>query len=282
MKIHNFSSSFLTQNFSLYKTITSGQFFNYYYNSKTKIFTVINGDFIFTLFQENNIIYFNSNDSIMDEKYIKNFLGLDFDTTKLELFEDEIFQKAYSNHKDLRVMNTDLFQTIISFVCSSAANISKIQKNIQLISQIFGKYDEYYKIYLFPNPIDINSLEKLLECKVGYRAKYILQISEFFAQNHHVLEDLHKYSYEQAHTLLCSLPGIGSKVANCICLFGLKHYGAFPVDVWIKKILIEEYNFTGGEKQLEYKAKLHFGNVAGYCQQYLFQYIRDKNRNNLK
>lgn len=237
---------------------------------------------MFTLFQEDNIMYLTSNNSIVDEKYIKNFLGLDFDTTKLELFEDEIFQKVYKNHKDLRVMNTDLFQTIISFVCSSAANISKIQKNIHLISQTFGKYNEHHKIYSFPDPKDINSLEKLLKCKVGYRAKYILQISEFFTQNPHILEDLYKYTYEQAHTLLCSLPGIGSKVANCICLFGLKHYGAFPVDVWIKKILIEEYNLTGNEKQLEHKAKLHFGNLAGYYQQYLFQYIRDKNRNNLK
>ncbi|MFT4244561.1 MAG: DNA glycosylase [Candidatus Woesearchaeota archaeon] len=270
------SSSFTTQDFSLYKTITSGQFFNYHYKTKAKVFTIINGENIFILFQENNIVHFTSNNSVINERHIKNFLGLDFDTTKLDLFEDKIFQKAYKQHGDLRVMNTDLFQTIISFVCSSAANISKIQKNIQLISQMFGKYNKNYKVYSFPSPEQINSLEKLLECKVGYRAKYILQISEFFTQNPHILEDLYKYSYEQAHTLLCSLPGIGSKVANCICLYALKHYDAFPVDVWIKKILIEEYKFTGNEKQLEYQAKLHFGKLAGYYQQYLFEYIREK------
>ena len=265
-------------NFSLFKTITSGQFFNYYYDETSKVFTIINGEIIFTLFQESKVLYFQSNNSQIDKQYVENFLGLDFDINSLELFEDEIFQNAYKNNKDLRVMNIDLFQTIISFVCSSAANISKIQKNIQLISQSFGEYDSTYKVYSFPRPEQINLIDKLLECKVGYRAKFILKISEIFAQNPHILEDLHKYSYEQAHTLLCSLPGIGSKVANCICLFALKHYEAFPVDVWIKKILIDEYKFTGNEKELEHKAKLHFGNLAGYYQQYLFQYIRDSEK----
>ena len=35
--------------------------------------------------------------------------------------------------------------------------------------------------------------------------------------------------------------GIGKKVADCICLFGLYHIDAFPVDTHVKKILEAHY-----------------------------------------
>mgnify|MGYP006268638887 CR=1 FL=1 len=265
-------SSIITTNFSLYKTLTSGQFFNYYYNEQKNTFTCINEDSIFTLSQKDNIIYFEG----VGEKYVLNFLGLNFDTSVLEELEDNIFQEAYQKHKNLRVMNTELFQTIISFICSSASNISKIQNNIKLISQTLGEYNSKYNVYSFPKPEQINNYDTLLKCKVGYRAKYIIQVSEFFTNNPQILEDLKYYTYNQAYTLLCSLPGIGSKIANCICLFALKHYESFPVDTWIRKILREDYKFAGNDSQLEHFAKMHFGKYTGYYQQYLFQYSREK------
>jgi N-glycosylase/DNA lyase len=194
----------------------------------------------------------------------------------IKFFQDEYFQKAFLEFEGIRVMKCDLFQTIISFVCSAAANISKIKTNIRLISQAFGEYNAKYNTFSFPRPENITNLELLKECSVGYRAKYILEISKYFAKYPLVLEELEKMNYIDAMEFLQSLPGIGSKIANCICLFALNHYEAFPVDTWIETILREEYQFVGNNKQLEMLAKEYFKEYAGYYQQYLFHYSRTK------
>jgi N-glycosylase/DNA lyase len=44
-------------------------------------------------------------------------------------------------------------------------------------------------------------------------------------------------SMAEALSALKMLDGVGDKVANCIVLFGLSKLEAFPVDVWMKRIL---------------------------------------------
>ena len=227
--------------------------------------------------QEGNILYY---ENILEES-LKEFLGLNFDHKKLTYFmHDSYFKEAYNHYLGLKILKCDLFQTIISFVCSAAANQKKIENNIQLISEKFGLYNEKYDIYLFPTPIQLSSnihaLELLKESKVGYRAKYILSIAEKISKNPELLTQISHASYYTSHNLLTSFDGVGSKVADCICLFAIHHFEAFPVDTWIKKILFSWYDIEGNQKQLELQSKEKFGMYGGYIQQYLFHYAREK------
>ena len=143
----------------------------------------------------------------------------------------------------------------------------------------------YY--YSFPTPEELNraSLDDLLALKLGYRAKYIKRTCEDVCSGKLDLDRLRRLNYADSMETLLSCYGIGIKVANCICLFGLHHIGAFPVDTWIKKILLREYapksQCTGHipesrlcEALIEENFSKYPG-FAGVLQQYIFFYERE-------
>lgn len=262
--------------FNLRETLYSGQFFNFR-EEPNGLYTIVNGQDIFQVKQDEDILYYME----VGKDYLIDFFGLNFDEKKLFYFSDDVyFNEAFNLYRGLKIMNIDLFQTIISFVCSAASNQKKIENNIRLISKKFGTFNGEFNIYRFPTSEQIlskeNTLELLLSCKVGYRAKYILSICEFLVEQQTYLDEILRGDYTTSHKLLMNLPGIGSKVADCICLFGLHHMQAFPVDTWIKKILSTWYAIEGSQKQLELQAKEKFGDYGGYIQQYLFHYAREK------
>ena len=143
----------------------------------------------------------------------------------------------------------------------------------------------YY--YAFPSPEELNraSLDDLLALKLGYRAKYIKRICEDVCSGKLDLDRLRKLNYADSMEVLLSCYGIGVKVANCICLFGLHHIGSFPVDTWIKKILLREYapksHCTGHVPETRLCEALieenfsKYPGFAGVLQQYIFFYERD-------
>ena len=47
--------------------------------------------------------------------------------------------------------------------------------------------------------------------------------------------------YLEAGKALVEFPGVGLKVADCVLLFSLEKMEAFPVDVWVKRILLKHY-----------------------------------------
>ena len=144
---------------------------------------------------------------------------------------------------------------------------------------------EYY--YTFPTPEELNhaSLDDLLALKLGYRAKYIKRTCEDVCSGKLDLDRLRSLNYADSMETLLSCYGIGIKVANCICLFGLHHIGAFPVDTWIKKILLREYapksQCTGHIPESRLCEALieenfsKYPRFAGVLQQYIFFYERE-------
>ena len=143
----------------------------------------------------------------------------------------------------------------------------------------------YY--YAFPSPEELNraSLDDLLALKLGYRAKYIKRTCEDICSGKLDLDRLQGMNYADSMEALLSCYGIGVKVANCICLFGLHHIGAFPVDTWIKKILLREYapksHCTGHVPETRLCEALiaenfsKYPGFAGVLQQYIFFYERE-------
>ena len=148
----------------------------------------------------------------------------------------------------------------------------------------------YY--YAFPSPEELNraSLDDLLALKLGYRAKYIKRTCEDICSGKLDLDRLQGMNYADSMEALLSCYGIGVKVANCICLFGLHHIGAFPVDTWIKKILLREYaptsHCTGHVPETRLCEALiaenfsKYPGFAGVLQQYIFFYEREFSQKN--
>ncbi|PKL67175.1 MAG: DNA lyase [Methanobacteriales archaeon HGW-Methanobacteriales-1] len=191
------------------------------------------------------------------------------------------------------------FECIISSISSANCSIVRWSRSIRDIKSKWGQ--EYLsgleKFYTFPSSQIISQLPEhdleemqrcedhlsedfefnnnLQSCGVGYRAKYIIKAAEMI-QNEINLDKLAKMSYENAFETILELPGVGPKVADCILLYGFGMGEAFPVDVWIKRIVCHLY-FNGKDisvpKIREFGME-EFGGYAGYTQLYLFHYAR--------
>lgn len=264
------------KDFNLEHTLNSGQFF--YFIEENQSYIIITQKNIFRVKQVDNILYYSG----VDEKTIRNFFQLDFDMTCL--YHSKIhpqIQLSLEKYWGLRIIKQDLWQTIVGFVCSAAANIDKIKTNIRLISEFFGEKVEFEgKIYyLFPKPGSLVDEEKLKQAKTGYRAKYLYEINNIVLQNPNILKEIEESNPQKSIELLKEFPGIGSKVADCIALFSLQNYECFPVDTWIAKIMLKYFlpqdNLSA--KQIEKEIDNHFpkGKFRGIHQQYLFHYERN-------
>lgn len=142
--------------------------------------------------------------------------------------------------------------------------------------------------FTFPTPAQLSraSLDDLLDLKLGYRAKYIKRVCEDACSGALDLERLKEMDYLPAMDNLQQFYGIGKKVANCVCLYGLHHVGAFPIDTWIRRILLNEYGPKSRacselpqSKRCEALAEENFSRYGGYVgvmQQYIFYYERKR------
>ena len=205
---------------------------------------------------------------------------------------DDYLSRAAAFGSGIRILNQDLWEMIVTFIISQQKTIPAIRALVEALSE---KYGTRYKIpptvsgyyYAFPSPEELNraSLDDLLALKLGYRAKYIKRTCEDVCSGKLDLDRLRGMDYADSMEALLSCYGIGVKVANCICLFGLHHIGAFPVDTWIKKILLREYapksHCTGHVPETRLCEALiaenfsKYPGFAGVLQQYIFFYERE-------
>ena len=209
-----------------------------------------------------------------------DYFDLDRDYGEIKRYllnKDEILVPAIEKKWGVRILNQEFSETLMSFIISQTKQIPQIKQVVNDISRKYGKYVGEYngeKYYAFP---DIKSLKKIteeqfIECKAGFRAKYLVNASLFLS------EDMNKdyfasYTYEEAKKVLTSIKGVGEKVANCVLLFSLGYRNAFPVDVWIKRTMEELYFKKETSKDVIQKfGEEKFGEYGGYAQQYLFYY----------
>lgn len=200
-------------------------------------------------------------------------LGTDYGEIKRTLVSNEpAIRDATEYGCGIRILNQDLFETIISFIISQNNNIPRIRKNIE---SLCGRYGEQAgdgdgkAMYAFPTAEALAEAElsDLADLKLGYRAPYIKETARAYLEG----------GKPSCREDLLKMHGIGPKVANCIMLFGLRDVEAFPIDTWVRHIMSDMYEIDEKDTQLMYKtAKDKFGKYAGYAQQYLFYYYRDK------
>lgn len=219
--------------------------------------------------QEYDFIWKKYFDLERDYKHIKEYI----------LKKDDKLAEAIEMMGGVRILNQDFFETLISFIISQNKQIPHIKKIVFDISERFGDYlgeINGEKFYSFP---DVNSMKKvtqedLRECKTGFRAPYICDAVEKVGEGLIDEKYLAGTDIKECERILTQIKGVGNKVANCVMLFGLGKREAFPVDVWIKRIMEQVY-FNGKDTTkeiIEKYGKEHFGEYGGYAQQYLFYY----------
>lgn len=195
------------------------------------------------------------------------------------LKEDEKLKEAIDTMWGVRILKQEFFETLISFIISQNKQIPHIKQIVSTISRKYGTYlgkigeEEFYSFPTVQQLLNVTE-EELRECKTGFRAPYIKNAVEVVAAGLLQEEVIKSAQINICRESLMQIKGVGSKVANCVMLFGLERYEAFPVDVWIKRI-VEHLYFDGQEmakEKIEQFGIQHFGSFGGYAQQYLFYY----------
>ena len=273
--------------FNLKDIFTCGQCFRWEEN-EDKSYTGIVKENVINIKEQGNdyVIKSVGNDEI--EKLVIDYFDLNRDYKALQekLSKiDENMEKSIKYGQGIRLLNQDLWETLISFIISANNNIPRIQKIIKRLSKNFGKkiIFENNEYYTFPTAQKLKdvTIEKYRELGLGFRDKRIYETTQIILENKVNLQELENNpnTLEVRETLL-TLPGVGPKVADCILLFSdLKRLEVFPIDVWVNRVMNELY-IHGDEnkiskKQIEQIAKEKFGNLAGLAQQYLFYWRRE-------
>ncbi len=226
-------------------------------------------------FQNSKMDFFRENDNLED--IIKS------------ISKDKTVKKAVKQYPGLRILRQDPFQCLISFIVSSNSNIQKIKISLEKLSKKFGNKVEYknQEFFLFPKVEKLAkaSIDGIISCGVGYRAKFIKEASKMILSKKIDFEYLKNCNYQETKEIIRTIPGVGNKVADCVMLFSLEKLEAFPLDRWMVRILEKYYSNqfqintkTITEKQYDYlheKIVNHFGAYAGYSQQFLFKMERE-------
>ena len=233
----------------------------------------------------------------VDEKFVTYYFGLEDDLQKIRerIGRDEHVKKALREFWGLRIVRQEPWECLVSYICATYKSIAAIKQMLLKLSKTFGERTvlDGCDFYTFPTPEKLAkaTASSLAKCGLGYRAKYVLETSKRIFESDFNLESLRKMPYEQAKKALCSFSGVGSKVADCILLFSLGRLEAFPVDVWVKRAILNHYSehfpkefiqkifcsgsFSNAEyEQLNAFGRDYFGEYAGYAQEYLYHYER--------
>ena len=199
---------------------------------------------------------------------------------------DNYMKDSIQYGKGIRILNQDLWETIISFIISANNNIPRIKGIIERLSKTYGKQIKWNgKIYYtFPTPEELKNVtvEQYRALGLGFRDIRLYETTKMILEGKVDLKELEENpNTTEVREKLSTLSGVGPKVADCILLFSdLKRLEVFPIDVWVRRVMNDLYIKNEDEtkvnkKQIEKIAKEKFGNLAGLAQQYLFYWRRE-------
>ena len=223
------------------------------------------------------------------EDEVKYYFDLDrnYEDIKRELSNiDENMSQSIKYGEGIRILNQDLWETIISFIISANNNIPRIKGIIERLSKAYGKEIEFNGniYYTFPLPEDLKdvTVEEYRKLGLGFRDVRLYETTKMVLEKKIDLESLSQNTNtNEIREELLELAGVGLKVADCILLFStLKRFEVFPIDVWVRRVMNDLYIKEDDEnkvskKKIEKLANEKFGNLAGMAQQYLFYWRRE-------
>jgi N-glycosylase/DNA lyase len=231
--------------------------------------------------QKDNILKVCSHPE-MPDSFVKNYFDLDTDYCLIEqkLSQFEELAPAVKYCSGNRILRQDPWETTISFIVSANNSIPNIKRTIERICMSYGEriHCAGKTFYTFPRPEVLARMPEveMRKTRCGYRAAYIVKTACMVSRGEVDLYGLSKLPTHDARKELLKLPGVGPKVADCIMLYSLGKMDAFPIDVWIKRVLQHIY-FKDRDlsiSKLQKFAQERFKELAGFAQQYLFHYTR--------
>ena len=224
---------------------------------------------------------------------LATYLGADRDfavlADSLPWRSDPHLARCLAAFPGLRLLRQPFGETLLGFLCSATKQIVQIKQMVALLAQNHGtpllpapltpdsQLSTPTLLHRLPTWSELAAVPEptLRRCLLGFRARYISETARFLAAHPGWLEETESLPYAAAKERLCSLPGVGEKVADCVLLFGAGKLEAFPVDVWILKTLARRYGLDDWRPaQLAQFGRVHFGPLAGLAQQFLFAWER--------
>ena len=236
---------------------------------------------------DNKIIFRGICKENIKDECIKYFdLNTNYDNIKSKISNvDNYLKTSIEYGEGIRILNQDLWETLISFIISANNNIPRIKGIIERISKSYGEKIVWDKAeyYTFPTPQELSkaSVEDLRNIGLGFRDVRVYETTKIINENPNKLKELEdEKDVNKLREELLKFPGVGPKVADCVMLFStLKKLEVFPIDVWVRRVMNELYIKNDDEtkinkKEIEELAKTKYGNLAGIAQQYLFYWRR--------
>ena len=201
--------------------------------------------------------------------------------------KDPVMNAACDFCRGLRIIRQPKWECLATFICSSMKQVAHIRQISLALRKRFGQQRKIgnHLVYTFPSAPRLAraSGKELRECKLGYRSENLRSTARLVSSGKANLEAWSALADTELRKQLCGLPGVGPKIANCVMLFAYERLRAFPIDVWIERVLRQRY-FPSRKKmtaqQLREFSETYFGEQSGYAQQYLFHHARVASRNN--
>lgn len=278
--------------FNLVHIFECGQCFRWNKQDDGSYIGVVKKSVIRVQKEGNNIIFTGSCRNENFKNLIRYYFDLDtnYSEYKEKLSQiDSYMKESIQFGEGIRILKQDLWECIISFIISANNNIPRIKKIIERISNKYGEKIEFEgkDYYTFPSPQDLSkaSIQELRDLGLGFRDKRVYNTTHMILNKEFDLEKIEKMqNTNQMKEELLKLDGVGPKVADCILLFALKRVDAFPIDVWVRRVMNDLYIHKEDEnkvnkKELQTLAESKFLGLAGIAQQYLFYWKRNQEKN---
>jgi len=257
--------------------------------------------------QEGDLLRCSSSSERLNSEFVTRYFRLDVDLEHVlaTISKDETISRAVEKFYGLRIVSQDTWECLASFVLATNANIPRIKKMVTAVCSRFGGTIEFEgeKRTAFPTAADLAkaSEKELLACGLGYRAPFLKRVAISVAEGRVDFAVVRNLDYSESRRHLMTellgqklLLGVGPKVADCVLLYSCGKDEAFPIDVWIAKVLATSYPALLGPAltrryvaegkaklspsdydRISARARAYFGRYAGYAQQYLFMAARE-------
>ena len=262
---------------------------------------------VIRLKQEGDLLRCAASSERLDSEFVARYFRLDVDLDHIlaTLPKDETISRAIEKFYGLRIVGQDPWECLASFVLATNANIPRIKKMVDSISSRYGDGLEFegeaYSAFPSPGALAAATEKDLLGCGLGYRAPFLKRVALSVSEGRVDFSALANLEYSESRELLMTellgqklLLGVGPKVSDCVLLYSCGKDEAFPIDVWIARVLAKSYPALLGRSlkkkyaaigkvklapsdydKISARARSYFGKFAGYAQQYLFMAARE-------
>ena len=274
----------LTESYDLSETLYSGQAFRWepFEDEDQTVWHegIVNSARV-QLRQDGNKLFFNPrlNISSKDIRVLESYLRIADNMSEIyrSMPIDAYLDQAVKQFPGLHILRQDPWECLITFICSANNNIPRIRQLVSRMCIAAGKRvdDDWGHFFAFPTASELSLFgeQNLRKLGLGFRAKYVAKAAMMENEGEIGISELRGRRYEEVLETLIRIPGVGDKVANCVMLFSLDCLNAFPVDVWVRRVLRESYldqNTKLPDSKIRVWAQEYFGEYAGYVNQYLF------------